>query len=161
MGNYIIDKVCCINNEDLLENEQHNSYNKLNRSLSNYSSTNDDSSPKLKNPTELHLPSNEIKFILNENKKITSLSNLSIGTENIIKENKGNPFNNYKIIKYIGNGSFGNVYMVEHNITKNIRSMKIIPKDNLTLGFTELDIIQEIDILKTLDHPMLITVIII
>ena len=61
MGNYIIDKVCCINNEDLLENEQHNSYNKLNRSLSNYSSTNDDSSPKLKNPTELHLPSNEIK----------------------------------------------------------------------------------------------------
>ena len=153
MGNYIIDKVCCINNEDLLENEQHNSYNKLNRSLSNYSSTNDDSSPKLKNPTELHLPSNEIKFILNENKKITSLSNLSIGTENIIKENKGNPFNNYKIIKYIGNGSFGNVYMVEHNITKNIRSMKIIPKDNLTLGFTELDIIQEIDILKTLDHP--------
>ncbi len=152
MGNYLVDQVCCINNEDILENEQHNSFNqrKSNSSNSSNESTKDSKTP---NPIKYHLPSNEIKFHLDKEMKITSLSKLPIGTQNIIRKQNESPFKYYKIIKCIGNGSYGSVYKAEHKITKCIRSIKIIPKDNLVLGFTELDIIQEIDILKSLEYP--------
>ena len=152
MLNYLIDKVCCINNEDILENEQHNSFNKR-KSLTSNSSNESTKYSKTSYPIKYHLPSNEIKFKQNENTKITSLSNLPIGISNIIRKQNDSPFKYYKIIKCIGNGSYGNVYKAEHKITKSIRSIKIIPKDNLVLGFTELDIIQEIDILKNIEYP--------
>ena len=147
-----MDQVFCISTNDLLENEQHNSFNKTKRTNSTLSFH---SSKYLKyiNPIQNNLPSNEIIFNLNHKKKITSLSNLPIGTKNIIRQNKGNPFKNYEIIKNLGNGTFGNIFMAEHKITGNIRSIKVIPKDNLKLGFTEFDIIQEIEILKSLEHP--------
>ena len=147
-----MDQVCCISTNDLLENEQHNSFNKTKRT---YSELSIHSSRNLKyiNPMHNNLPSNEIKFNLHYQKKITSLSHLPIGMKNIIRQYKGNPYQNYEIIKNLGGGSFGNIFMAEHKITGNIRSIKVIPKDNLKLGFTEFDIIQEIDIFKSLEHP--------
>ena len=150
-----IDKFCCIDSTDLLQNEQQNSsitertiptentfYNNFIRSNS------------LRRKS---LPSNEIIF--QPSRKTTplkSLSNLPIGTSNIIRKQSGDPNINYSILKALGHGSFGHVFKVVHKITGNIRSIKVIPKNNLKPGFTKDEIIQEINILKSLDHPHII-----
>ena len=89
--------------------------------------------------------------------------NLSIN-ENILSQSQynslttksGNPFEFYEIIKKLGKGTFGFVYKVMHKTTGTIRAMKVIPKNNKKCGFTDDDIIQEINILKTLEYPKII-----
>ncbi len=63
-----MDQVFCISTNDLLENEQHNSFNKTKRTNSTLSFH---SSKYLKyiNPIQNNLPSNEIIFNLNHKKK--------------------------------------------------------------------------------------------
>ncbi len=55
MGNYLVDQVCCINNEDILENEQHNSFNKR-KSNSTNSSNESTKYSKISYPIKYHLP---------------------------------------------------------------------------------------------------------
>ena len=68
----------------------------------------------------------------------------------------GNPLDNYDIITKLGKGTFGTVYKVIHKTTGCIRAMKVIPKNNMKYGFSDDDIIQEINIMKTLEHPHII-----
>ena len=150
-----MDKFCCIDSSDLLHKEQqissltessipteNNFYNNFIRSNS---------------PPRKSLPSNEINFQpLYKIKPLKSLSNLPIGTSNIIRKQIGDPNINYSILKALGHGSFGHVFKVVHKKTGNIRSIKVIPKNNLKPGFTKDEIIQEINILKSLDHPHII-----
>jgi serine/threonine protein kinase len=88
--------------------------------------------------------------------KINSLSRIPINTKNIIRKVSGNPFDNYKILQKLGHGTFGQVFKIMQKQTRNIRAMKIIPKNNLRPGFTDKDIIHEITIMKNLDHPHII-----
>ena len=105
------------------------------------------------------LPLNEIKYSSRKNilqKEVRSLSQLPISTETVIRKQSGSPLDYYDIIKKIGKGTFGTVYKVMHKNTGIIRAMKVIPKNNLKCGFTDEDIIQEINILKKLEHPHII-----
>ena len=151
-----LDKFCCIDSNDLIEKEQQNSgFNSQNPFTtldSEYSRIIINNSMRQKS-----LPSNEINFIPSKKvKPLKSLSNLPIGTVNIIRKQVGDPNINYTVIKALGHGSFGHVFKVVHKITGNIRSIKVIPKNNLRPGFTKDEIIQEINILKSLDHPHII-----
>ena len=150
-----MDKLCCIDTSEVLENT--NFQNTLGNSTFNGEDINNFS------PS----PSSDIKSLpimdinvnnpaRNPNIKIKTLSRLTISTKNIIRKNEGNPFENYKILKKLGQGTFGQVYKIIHKSTGNIRAMKIIPKNNLKPGFTDKDIIQEITIMKNLDHPHII-----
>ena len=108
------------------------------------------------------IPSSEIKFA-NDNDNtskqfVTSLSRLPIGVSNVIRKNTGIPSDHYVSIKNIGKGAYGKVVKVMHKQTGAIRSMKVIPKDNLRVGFTEEEIQMEINILKSLDHPNIIKI---
>ena len=150
-----IDKFCCIDSTDLLQKEQQNS-SLTERSIppENTFYNNFILSNSLRRKS---LPSNEINFQpIRKNIPLKSLSNLPIGTSNIIRKQIGDPNINYSILKALGHGSFGHVFKVVHKVTGNIRSIKVIPKNNLKPGFTKDEIIQEINILKSLDHPHII-----
>ena len=73
----------------------------------------------------------------------------------IVSEVKKDPFIDYKIIKTIGEGTFGKVELVEHNITGMIRAMKIIPK---TAEISETSVFNELYILKKIDHQNVIKI---
>ena len=86
---------------------------------------------------------------------IDSPDQLKITPELFIIQKKENPSINYRIIGYLGEGSFGKVYSVEHNELKIKRAMKIIPiKPQNSYQFIN----KEIKILKSLDHPNIIKV---
>ena len=150
-----MDKFCCIDSSDLLLKQQQisslteSSIPTENNFYNNFIRSN--------TPPRKSLPSNEINFQpLYKIKPLKSLSNLPIGTVNVIRKQVGDPNMNYTVIKALGHGSFGHVFKVVHKITGNIRSIKVIPKNNIKTGFTKDEIIQEINILKSLDHPHII-----
>ena len=160
----ILDEVCCVHNlnyNDLdNENNEHNQSNnkeiKGRDSDKNLSLNND----KYYNSSLLKsLPQNEIIFT-NKNttpiKEYKSLKTLPINTQKIIRKQSGNPLDYYEIIKKLGKGTFGTVYKVMHKNTGLIRAMKVIPKNNTRYRLTDDDIIHEINILKSLEHPHII-----
>jgi serine/threonine protein kinase len=62
----------------------------------------------------------------------------------------------FTILKMIGKGSFGKVFLVEHNQTKAHYAMKCIRKD-VILEHDQLENIRlEKDILNTINHPFLV-----
>ena len=153
----LLDEVCCIRSSSFNENSS-NSITKGKDSDKNLGIYYD----KIYNSSLLKsLPENEIKYVnikTNSRKEFKSLKTLPINTQNIIRRQSGNPLDYYDIIKKIGKGTFGTVYKVIHKTTGTIRAMKVIPKNNMRYGFTDDDIIQEINILKTLEHPHIIRI---
>ena len=77
----------------------------------------------------------------------------------LVKETKADPYAIYDTLKVLGEGAFGKVEKVRHKISKQIRAMKIIHKDQIQLGSEEEQaLIKEINIVKTLDHPNIMKV---
>ena len=75
------------------------------------------------------LPSNEINFVPSRKiKPLNSLSNLPIGSVNIIRKQVGDPNINNTIIKALGHGSFGHVFKVDHKITGILDLLKLFIK---------------------------------
>jgi calcium-dependent protein kinase len=78
-----------------------------------------------------------------------------INNDILISQSTGTPLEKYSIVKNLGEGSFGKVYLVRHKETGILRAMKeIINKDNRDFN----DIKNEIDILKKLDHPNIVKI---
>ena len=153
----LLDQVCCIDSHNFLDPD--NNYNSLIKE-NNYQKENRHIYHHHLSPFFYSLPKNEINF-QNQPKNliyrsVKSLKTLPINTQNIIRKHSGNPLDNYDIIKKLGKGTFGTVYKVIHKTTGCIRAMKVIPKNNMKYGFTDDDIIQEINIMKTLEHPHII-----
>ena len=156
----LIENFCCINTNELLENTKVIKYSMLNNSKDKGSKEDSYGRESLPSSELKSLPVMDIKIDNQKTKKgkIKELSNLPISTKNIVRRVLGNPFDNYRLIKKLGNGTFGQVYKVSHKKTGNIRAMKIIPKNNLRSGFADKDIIREINIMKNLDHPHIIKI---
>ena len=149
-----MDKVCCIESNEIFENT--NFRNTINNTTY-FGEDNIDFNQGVSSQLN-SLPLSDMNYNPSKEPKmrIKSLSRIPISTKNVIRKVSGDPFEKYKIIKKLGNGTFGQVYKVMQKQTGNIRAMKIIPKDNLRPGFTDKDIIQEITIMKNLDHPHII-----
>ena len=73
----------------------------------------------------------------------------------LITEYKTNLEDDYKMLKFIGEGSFAKVYQVQNRLTGNYRAMKSLKRktDKNPNGNLETTILNEIDILIKLDHP--------
>ena len=78
----------------------------------------------------------------------------------IVTEVKSNPYDDYKKIKPIGEGTFGEVELVEHKITGKVRAMKIIKKvNNQNPNISnEASILNELNILKKIDHQNIVKI---
>ena len=93
----------------------------------------------------------------NENK-------ISFNNELLISQVKTDPFKDYQKIKELGAGSFAKVILVKNNVTGLIRAMKIIKKKKIMTstspsdGSTDLEILNEINVLKQIDHPNVVKI---
>jgi serine/threonine protein kinase len=62
----------------------------------------------------------------------------------------------YKIIKAVGEGAFGEVYLVKHNTTNKTFALKSIDKNFLSKQKKEHHVFQEKLILQTLNYPFVV-----
>ena len=80
--------------------------------------------------------------------------NMKVNVKDLIMEHQTSPWIYYNELTTLGSGTYGTVKKV--CLRKNpltIRAMKIIPKENIIEGMDGSKIIDEIRILKKLDHP--------
>ena len=90
---------------------------------------------------------------------IKTVKDFKITEGMLVKETKADPYSIYDSIKVLGEGAFGKVEKVKHKISNEIRAMKVIHKEKIQLGSEEEQaMINEINILKTLDHPNIMKV---
>lgn len=89
------------------------------------------------------------------------LNLIGISKDIFITKTKGSPFMNYSVGKddMIGEGSYGAVYKGKHNFTGYTRAIKIIKKSTKTSRKDkEEEILNEIEILKKMDHPNVVKI---
>ena len=88
------------------------------------------------------------------------LSDISLSVSNklFINEIEQSPEKKYKILKNIGNGSYGDVFLAYNIYTKEKVAIKKIYKSNEQL-LSDGIILDEIEILKNLNHPDIVKII--
>ena len=94
--------------------------------------------------------------IINKNFNKRLSDKIKFDSNIFIQNTQIDPLLLYTKIKKLGEGTFGEVYLVKHNITGIRRAMKVIDKNNAELKDEKLsdeEILNEINILKKIDHP--------
>lgn len=81
---------------------------------------------------------------------------IKVNSDVLVNVNSGNPEEIYRFIKLLGEGSYGTVWKVKHNQLKITRALKKIKKPLKMNERVEKEILSEIQILKTLDHPNIV-----
>lgn len=73
-----------------------------------------------------------------------------------VKNLKQNIYAIYTIKSELGSGSYGRVVSAIHNVTRESRAIKIINKMSIQSEEIRSKIMNEVEILKTLDHPQIV-----
>ena len=85
-------------------------------------------------------------------------STINLTNDIIVAQSKIDPSADYKKLNFLGEGSFASVYRVQNRITDSIRAMKIINKSANITAEADKEIFNEIDILRTMDHPNILKI---
>ena len=94
-----------------------------------------------------------------EVEKVDKTEDLKISGGLFLSESKGDPYAVYDVLKTLGEGSYGQVFKVQHKKTKNIRAMKVINKLKACLDEEdEKNLVNEINVLRSLDHPNILKI---
>ena len=106
---------------------------------------------------------NELKKIgedANRNNSSVFCNSTSINLTNdlLVAKLKTNPDADYKKLNFLGEGSFASVYRVQNKYTNVICAMKIINKSYNCSAEDEKDILNEINILRLMDHPSVLKI---
>ena len=91
-----------------------------------------------------------------KNKNIDS--SVKIDSDLLISQVEKDPFKDYEIKKTLGEGAFGQVHLVTHKITGATRAMKVIEKKDTFTENNEQEVLNELNVLKKMDHPNIIKV---
>ena len=86
---------------------------------------------------------------------IRSISKIPISSKNVIIQKKGDPKEDYEVIRELGAGAYGQVYKVKNKYNNSIRAMKKIDKKWLG-NLNDNEVMKEVEILKNLNHPYII-----
>ena len=93
------------------------------------------------------------RFVGTKQKPKTSIE-FPLKLKNLFFEHYSNPWSTYDEITTIGEGAYGVVKKVcLKNDPETLRAIKIIPKENIIENENGKQLIDEIDILKNLEHP--------
>ncbi len=83
---------------------------------------------------------------------------INLSNDIIVKKSKLNPENDYIKLNVLGEGAFGVVYKVKNKLTDYERAMKIINKNPSYNEKDDPEILNEVEILKTMDHPNILKI---
>ncbi len=83
---------------------------------------------------------------------------IKVDNQLIVNKIEGTPLEHYSQVKKLGEGSYGTVWKVEHIQTGLHRAMKKIVKNPKSKRDNEQDILNEIEILKKMDHPNIVKI---
>ena len=89
-----------------------------------------------------------------------NIDEILFSTGLFVQENRDSFTSIYELFpKSIGYGAYGEVFICEHKRSKEIRAVKIIDKNSLSKKMIEKrKVLNEVDILRTLDHPNVLKV---
>jgi calcium-dependent protein kinase len=85
-------------------------------------------------------------------------TNVNLTNDLLIGKSKNNPKEDYTMIKILGEGSYARVYKVKNRLTSAVYAMKVINKSYSCTVEEENEILNEINILKTMDHPSILKI---
>lgn len=85
-------------------------------------------------------------------------NSIKIDADIIINRSEGTPLDKYQVMQHLGEGSYGRVFLVRHKETNVRRAMKEIKKTLKSNVTNDNDILNEIEILKKLDHPNILKI---
>jgi calcium-dependent protein kinase len=74
----------------------------------------------------------------------------------IVSELKYDPYKDYKVIKTIGEGTYGKIELVEHRVTGMVRAIKVIKKTDPNTS--DVVVYNELNILKQIDHQNVVKI---
>ena len=113
----------------------------------------------------------DTKFVRKGNRSISLLEKSKLGSQifkeelklkvtinTLIEETNGLPTMKYKVVQRLGDGAYGTVYLAVNLMTKAKVAMKKINKVKEN-EIDDMEIKNEIDILKKLDHPNIVKII--
>ena len=84
---------------------------------------------------------------------------INLTNDVIVAKSPSDPKDNYKKLNVIGEGDLSQVYRVRNEITDSIQAMKVIKKSEIEPGTeNEKEIINEISILRKMDHPNILKI---
>jgi len=84
--------------------------------------------------------------------------NINLTNNVIVSQSNKKPSDDYKRLNFLGEGSYAAVYCVENRITGSKRAMKVISKNENCSEEDDKEILNEINILRTLDHPNILKI---
>lgn len=90
--------------------------------------------------------------------RVHNVEGLKIQVGNFVVQNPKAFQEEYKIGKNLGSGAFGEVRKVIHRATNENRAVKIFRKDLAVSDSSQKKLMEEINILRSLDHPNIIRV---
>jgi len=109
--------------------------------------------------------SSRIKGNTNKSSKVQKQKQIILDSKDIRIDNDlivncvdGAPSENYELKEKLGEGSYGVVWRVKHKQTGLRRAMKKIIKNPKSANESEFTILNEIDILKRMDHPNILKI---
>ena len=83
---------------------------------------------------------------------------ISLTSRVIVGRSYNDPSEDYNKLNFLGEGSFASVYRVQNKYTGQTRAMKIIKKSLTCTSADDEEIINEINILRTMDHPNILKI---
>lgn len=112
----------------------------------------------LQNKSTTRLSDGVVDRSLIEKEVPSNIIDIKIGKKDLIKKREENPYDHYRRIAEIGNGSFGVVYKVASKSAGIERAMKVISKEYISKELNANQVANEISILRVLDHPNILKI---
>ena len=78
---------------------------------------------------------------------------INLTNDLLVGKLKSDPDEDYNKLNFLGEGKYSSVYKVENRLTDDICAMKVIKKTSSCTPKEEKEILNEINVLRTMDHP--------